>query len=179
MIEPMGPEPHGRRTGADQGDADLRNAIDEVLGPAPRVVNWRTLDADQAEKEWYALDAFVEFLRRDWAPPPQVIPPLWHRHWSLVWELSALHVAWDAAHDRQAAPTAALDWDQKWELAKTRLRGLVAESGTRVDRDRPTRLYPWPGEDSVPEVVETPITDRRKDFDDFVRADVARRAAGL
>lgn len=177
MTRPGDPKPFDLGPEFDgDSDEDLRAAINEILGPAPHAVNWRTLEADQAEKEWRALDDFVEYLRHRQSLPPQVIPPLWHRHPELVDELSALHTAWDAAHDRQAAASAPLEWNQKWELAQLRLRRLVAESGSALTTDRPTRQYQWPGEDPIPETAETRIADRRKDFEDFVRDDVERRA---
>lgn len=35
-------------------------------------------------------------------PPVAVIPPFWHRHPELVWELSALHLHWLCAYDPEA-----------------------------------------------------------------------------
>ncbi|MHB1538479.1 MAG: hypothetical protein ACYCUM_09220 [Solirubrobacteraceae bacterium] len=51
----------------------------------------------------------------------------------------------------------------------------MALSGTRVDRDRPTRKAAWPGEGAEPAVQEAPILNREVEFTAFVAADVARR----
>lgn len=179
MKPPTGPEPFDLGPDFDPGnEQELRAAVTGLLGPTPRPVNWRTLDADTAEQEWYALDDWVDWLRHDYGLPPAIIPPLWHRHPELVWRLSALHKAWEAAYDPQAAAGAPLDWDQKFHLARERLRSAVSASGTRLDRDRPTRQTTWPGDQPDDDPVETPITNRRDDFEAFVRADVERRAAG-
>jgi len=60
--------------------------------------------------------------------------------------------------------------------AQQRLREWVTISGTRLDRDRPTRQTTWPGEQPAPETSETPITDRDADFVQHVLDDTARRA---
>lgn len=51
----------------------------------------------------------------------------------------------------------------------------VATSGTRLDRDRPTRQTAWPGEDPAEPVEETIIADRAEDFVQFVLHQVAER----
>jgi hypothetical protein len=53
----------------------------------------------------------------------------------------------------------------------------VALSGTRLDRDRPTRQTIWRGEQVVPATAETAIVNRDEEFVAFVIADVNRRAA--
>jgi hypothetical protein len=65
--------------------------------------------------------------------------------------------------------------------ARHRLREWVALCGTRLDRDRPTRLTIWPGEPAEPGQGEVEIRDRAADFEEFVRSDVRRRrqAAGI
>jgi hypothetical protein len=55
-------------------------------GPTPR------LDADQAEVEWRDLDRFVLWLKTSFGLSPAIVPPYWHRHDELIWELSALHL---------------------------------------------------------------------------------------
>ncbi|MGR3558458.1 hypothetical protein, partial [Pseudooceanicola nanhaiensis] len=61
--------------------------------------------------------------------------------------------------------------------ARQRLRDWVAASGTRLDRDRPTRQTAWPGEEPADPVEDIVIPDRAEDFRAFVEADVARRQA--
>lgn len=141
--------------------------------PAP--VNWNLLDADEAELEWRDLDAFVSWLKTTFGLPPSILPPYWHRHEELIWELSALHTCFLASYEDGAPPSAPIGWMREFAEARHRLREWVAICGTRLDRDRPTRLTAWPGEESVPAGGEVEICDRATDFEEFVWADVERR----
>ena len=142
----------------------------------PHPVNWNLLTADQAEAEWLDLNAWVNWLRRTYGLPPTVIPPYWHRHDELVWELSALHTHWLNAYDPDGSPSAPLAWHRDFADARHRLREWVSTCGTKLDRDRPTRLTTWPGEDppdaTAPEVV---IENRDADFVAYVLHDTAAR----
>jgi hypothetical protein len=159
-----------------EGVGDLRDAFQQLLGDAPRPINWSTLEAEDAEAEWLELNQWVNWLRREYGLPAAIVPPLWHRHPELVWELSALHLAWVSSYDPQQAATAPLAWHRDFQLARERLREWTAVSGTKLDRDRPTRQTAWPGEPEQAQVVEHPITNRDDDFVQFVRDDVQRRA---
>jgi hypothetical protein len=59
---------------------------------------------------------------------------------------------------------------------RQRLREWVANCGTRVDRDRPTRQTTWPGETASVADGEVEIVDRAADFSKFVHEDVSRRS---
>ena len=147
----------------------------ELLPEPPHPVNWNILTADEAETEWLELNAWVNWLRRTYGLPAAVVPPLWHRHSELVWELSALHLHWLGAYDPEQNGSAPLGWHRDFADARHRLRDWVAASGTRLDRDRPTRQTVWPGEEPAEPVEEIPITDRDADFVQHVLDDVARR----
>ena len=74
----------------------------------PHPVNWNLLTAHELEQEWLALNRWVDWLRHTYGLPASVIPPFWHHHPELVWELSALHLHWLCAYDaEQNANTAA------------------------------------------------------------------------
>lgn len=153
---------------------DLNVSPEDPAVPA-RPVNWRTLTADEAEQEWLALNEWVHWLRREFGLTAAVLPPYWHRHTELVWELSALHQRWLAAYDPYQDPSAPLVWLAEFAAARQRLHDWVAMSGTRLDRDRPTRQTAWPGEDLPPIEAESRITHREDDFVAFVIEDVRRR----
>ena len=51
----------------------------------------------------------------------------------------------------------------------------MAASGTRLDRDRPTRQTSWPGEEPAPAVEDVVIANRDEDFVQFVIEDVNAR----
>ncbi len=178
-------EPAGRHPYDQENDRDWENLEaepDEVTAQAgqemdlPRPVNWRTLSAEEAEYEWLALNEWVDWLRREFGLSPSVIPPAWHRHPELVWELSALHLHWLSAYDPSQHASAPIGWLADFSGAQARLREWVSLSGTRLDRDRPTRQTTWPGEDATPDAGEKPIINREEEFVAFVIADVARRA---
>lgn len=147
------------------------SADDGILRP----INWNLLTAEEAESEWLDLNAWVDWLRDIYGLQPAIIPPLWHRHDELVWELSALHIAWLNAYDPDAPPGAPLAWHREFAEARHRLREWVSACGTRIDRDRPTRRAAWPGEGPSATPVEQPIHDRNADFERFVHEDLTRR----
>ncbi|MFX4288264.1 hypothetical protein ACQ3I4_14710 [Zafaria sp. Z1313] len=149
---------------------------DSIPGP-PHPVNWNLLTADEAGAEWLELDRWVNWLRHTYGLSANVIPPFWHRHPELVWELSALHLHWLCAYDPDQNGSAPIGWHRDFVDAKQRLRDWVAGSVTRLDRDRPTRQTVWPGEKPAPPVEDVVILDRAADFDAFVAADIAQRQA--
>lgn len=163
----------------DEFDTDADSEVDGGdfdLPPIPRPISWRTLSADDAEHEWLTLNEWVTWLRHEFGLPAQIIPPAWHRHPELVWELSALHLRWLGCYDPEQDAAGPISFMTDFHSARGRLREWVQISGTRLDRDRPTRITTWPGEDPTDENTETPIIDRDQDFVEFVMADVQRRA---
>src|SRR5487761_73044 len=168
---------------ADDPDSGLEPEPDEITAQppsdetdVPHPVNWRSLTAEDAEYEWLALNEWVDWLRHDFGLPASIVPPYWHRHRELVWELSALHLHWLGAYDPAQHASAPIGWLADFHAAQQRLREWVALSGTRLDRDRPTRQTAWPGEDPQPVEAERPIVNRDEEFVAFVIADVNRRA---
>ncbi|GAB3129295.1 hypothetical protein [Glaciibacter psychrotolerans] len=156
------------------------DAIDPLDGPLtaepPHPVNWNLLTADESEIEWVELNRWVNWLRKTYGLPASIVPPLWHRHSELVWELSALHLHWVCAYDPDQHGSAPLGWHRDFADARQRLHDWVATSGTRVERDRPTRQTTWPGEEPVDASEEVPIVDRDEDFVQFVVADITSRS---
>jgi hypothetical protein len=151
------------------GAADTE--YDELLRP----INWNLLQGDEAEAEWLDLNAWVNWLRATYGLPPTVIPPYWHRHDELVWELSALHLHWLNSYESEGSPSGPIAWHRDFADARSRLREWVSSSGTRLDRDRATRQTAWPGEPPIQPSPEVVIEDRDADFVQFVLDDVAAR----
>ena len=163
---------------ADAGDAHGEGAYGQEDYPEPpHPINWNLLTAHDAETEWLELNRWVHWLRHTYGLPASVIPPFWHHHPELVWELSALHLHWLAAYDPEQNGSAPHGWHRDFADARERLREWVATAGTRLDRDRPTRQTTWPGEDPAPPVEDVVIQHREKEFVAFVLDDVARRKA--
>ncbi|MBS2938925.1 hypothetical protein KDN32_14385 [Nocardioides sp. J2M5] len=147
----------------------------DLLDEPPRAINWATLTAEEAKVAWRELDAWVSWLKNAYGLSPAVVPPLWHRHDELVWELSGLHTHWLSCHDETAPPSAPLAWLRDFADARNRLQDWVAVCGTRLDRDRPTRRTSWPGESDDATTGEVEISDRERDFDAYVDQDLRRR----
>jgi hypothetical protein len=157
--------------GGPAPDFGVADTDDEPLGP----INWNLLSGDEAAAEWADLNAWVHWLRNTYGLPPTVIPPYWHRHDELVWELSALHTHWLNSYDPEGSPSGPIAWHRDFADARNRLREWVSTLGTRLDRDRPTRRTAWPGEDPIQPAPEVVIEDREADFVRFVLEDVAAR----
>jgi hypothetical protein len=151
-----------------------RGAADADEQP-PHPINWNLLTGDEAEAEWLDLNAWVNWLRATYGLPPTVIPPFWHRHDELVWELSALHTHWLNAYDPDGSPSAPLAWHRDFADARNRLREWVSTCGTKLDRDRPTRVTTWPGEAPAVPASDVTIEDRDADFVAYVLQDVTAR----
>lgn len=158
----------------DYNADDLHGGVNLADEP-PHPINWYLLTADEAEFEWFDLDRWVKALKNSYGLPPAVVPPFWHRHDELVWELSALHTHWLNAYDAEGSPSAPVAWCREFHEGKNRLRDLVSACGTKLDRDRPTRVTTWPGETPVDPGVEVVIADRDADFVLWVAEDVAAR----
>ncbi|HLU52733.1 MAG TPA: hypothetical protein VK011_03985 [Acidimicrobiia bacterium] len=162
--------------GEQHGLTDATGGGELYLPEPPRPINWNRLTADEAQAAWEELDAWVDWLRRTYGLPAAVIPPAWHRHPELVWELSALHLHWLGAYDPEQHGSAPIGWHRDFADARERLRDWVASCGTNLGRDRPTRQTIWPGEppDDTTD-GEIAITNRKDDFLRFVADDVRRR----
>lgn len=177
QLQPSALEPDDYEVGGDHPMLDspalsgAADSDDEPLHP----INWNLLTAEEAEAEWLDLNAWVNWLRATYGLPPTVIPPYWHRHDEMVWELSALHTHWLNAYDADGSPSSPLAWHRDFADARNRLREWVSTSGTKLDRDRPTRLTTWPGEGPAPATSEVVIEDRDADFVAYVLEDSAAR----
>ena len=155
------------------GPSYTGSAANEDEPPSP--INWSLLTGDEAESEWLDLNAWVHWLRATYGLPPTVIPPYWHRHDELVWELSALHQHWLNSYDPEGSPSGPFTWHRDFAEARNRLRDWVSTTGTRIDRDRATRQTSWPGEEPAPQCAEVVIEDREVDFVKFLLEDIEAR----
>ncbi|MFV0533293.1 MAG: hypothetical protein ACK5MR_06545 [Cumulibacter sp.] len=161
--------------------AEYAKDLRTQLGVVPRTINWRALTPEDLEADLLELNAWVDWLRHEYGLPPQIIPPQWHRHPELRWELSALRQHWLTCYDQQAKGNMGVVWHNDFAAARERLRDWVSICGTRLDRDRATRITAWPGGEAEdwtpPDTSEHPVTDRTDDFLTFVDEQVAARRA--
>lgn len=125
----------------------------------PRSLDWDTLTSDEAETAWLELHGFVSWLRRDFRLTDRFIPPRWYRRPDIVWVLTALHTAKNAAWSRDTAPEAQLAWLRELRQACQWLAEMAADT-----------------EDSS-DPAAAPVENRDADFVCFVVDDVSRRRA--
>ena len=176
LWEPDTDDLTGDDYAAEHGGPAQQFGLADFDDAAPlRPINWNLLSADEALPEWMDLDGWIDWLRKSFALPPTVIPPLWHRHDELVWELSALHTHWLNAYDSEGSPSGPIGWLRDFAEARNRLREWVSTAGCRIDRDRPSRQTAWPGEQPIESKPEVEIVDRYADFIQFVLDDIAAR----
>ncbi|GAA1854517.1 hypothetical protein [Myceligenerans crystallogenes] len=147
-------------------------------------MNLRALTSAEAELYWRALDDWVDWLRRDYGLGVAQVPPLWHRHAELRWELSALHTAWLASYDSEASALAPVAWHRELAESLRRLHDWIGQSGTTLAEDRPTQVTLWPGEPGYgttgswqDAAVTIPVVDRVVDFEAWLAGDLAARRA--
>lgn len=162
---------------AEEDKVDLYEELmsDPEPPDAPGPVNWNILRSHELKTELLELDQWVDWLRRTYGLSVTVVPPFWHRHPELLWELSALRSHWLSSFDPRQAATGPLAWHKEFAAARLRLREWVANCGTRIDSDRPTRQSTWPGETPQPALEDEAIPNRRADFQEFLKAAVELR----
>ena len=86
-----------------------------------------------------------------------------------------LHLHWLNSYDSEGSPSGPITWHRDFADARNRLREWVSTSGTRLDRDRPTRQTAWPGEEPTEAAPEVVVEDREADFVQFVLEGVEAR----
>ncbi|WP_439681748.1 hypothetical protein [Embleya sp. MST-111070] len=91
-------------------------------GPVAADYDWRVLDADATREAWERLIDWVEWLVSVF-PVADVLPGCWYEHPVLVWELTALQLAFTDAYEVPDAPRGApLGWMEALQRAHGRWR---------------------------------------------------------
>lgn len=89
--EPEFDEPEPDELDEDEDEGERPQVDADLIAEPPHPVNWNLLTAEEAEAEWAELDRWMTWLRHTFGLPASVLPPFWHQHPELVWELSAPH----------------------------------------------------------------------------------------
>jgi hypothetical protein len=129
------------RLDLDPDDPFERGGSDPASGT--RAIRWRDLPADLAPAEWQTLRDWVEWVTVRFDVPVSTIPNCWWKHPALVEELSALHVAWRTAYDKQDTGLGPVMWMERWHNAKSRLR--AAYPGSCNNGHQPHKKRSWKG----------------------------------
>jgi hypothetical protein len=77
------------------------------------------------------LDLWVGWLVDRYGLDHRTVPACWRDHPELIEELSALHLAWEAAFSSSADAVAALQWHERFDVARGRLSDWGARAGCR------------------------------------------------
>src|SRR5690625_1032440 len=129
-TDPPGTDPtNGEGPELDEPDvfAGPPHVSDADVPETPHPVNWNLLSAHDLETEWVALNRWVDWLCHTYGLPASVLPPFWHHHPELLWELSALHLHWLCAYDPDQNGSAPLGWHRDFADARQRLRDRSEE----------------------------------------------------
>jgi hypothetical protein len=99
------------------GVADLASSVTRLVGTPsldvrPRPYWLPSLKGERAERAWRVLgqwvtDVVVGRYQRS-------IKPCWYRHPLAVDVLAACYLAWSAAYNEEAVPTAPAEWHDRW-----------------------------------------------------------------
>lgn len=114
-----------RVLGLDADLADLADRVDALASAvaaadntdaqAPQLVDWASLAAEDAAKEWEALGEWVATVLGPFYEITRAqLPDCWALHRPAVIELVWLRRAYVAAHSADAAPSARADWHTRW-----------------------------------------------------------------
>ena len=86
-----------------------------------RVINWRTLEDEDAPEVWTDLRDWVVWFTHRYNIATRKIPPCWFKHGALVEELSALHTAWLVSYDSLDVGYGPIGWHERLAVAIPRL----------------------------------------------------------
>lgn len=86
-----------------------------------RVINWRTLEDEDAPQVWTDLRDWVIWFTHRYNIASRKIPPCWFKHGALVEELSGLHTAWLVSYDSLDAGYGPIGWHERLAVAIPRL----------------------------------------------------------
>jgi hypothetical protein len=123
----------------------LRAQVDYLLerladnpGLANRPVNWRDLNAREADEQWDVLVVWVLWLREHYGLQERV-PACWFAHTPIREELSALRSVWVATfQDKQARPADGVTFHDALDRVVLRI-GRWDRSGCNEGKHRPVQ----------------------------------------
>ncbi|GAA3920856.1 hypothetical protein [Microbacterium invictum] len=116
-----------------------RHGSSEPLGA--RIINWRGLADDDAADAWVRLREWVEWMTVRYNVAVSVIPQCWWKHGGLVEELSALHIAHQAAFDDSDTGFGPIGWHERLAIALPRISR--AYGGGCNNGHRPSKPRTW------------------------------------
>jgi len=117
-------------------DDFLRRHIDQPVGAPPPYL-WVVHSPEEQAEHLDELADWIAWIVGRYGLDHRSIPVCWTQHDELLEELSALHLAWQAAYATLAPGDAPLLWHEHFALARQRLSDWVARTGCRPGEHRP------------------------------------------
>jgi len=111
--------------------------MNQPVGP-PMPIMWTAHTPDERRHRLADLAIWVTWLADHYKLDRRYVPECWAKHWELIEELSALHLAWEAAYATTSHADAALGWHERFTQARSRLAEWVARTGCRPAGHRGT-----------------------------------------
>lgn len=105
-------------------------------GGPPNPLMWAAHTPSEQQLYLEGLDTWVTWLTDHYSLDRRCVPECWTRHWELIEELSALHLAWEAAYCTTAHADAPLSWHERFNNARVRLTEWTARAGCRAGEHR-------------------------------------------
>jgi hypothetical protein len=122
---------------------------------------WHMLTAEQAEKRWLDLRAWVEFLVERNNIGSKEIPDCWYLHGGLVDELEALRWAWLETNKPDSKLTEPIWWREALHRARTRWASFNPNGCTSTHSE--TRSRALPGDRAWSDFLAEELADRPAD----------------
>ena len=116
------------------GDFLPRRMVQPVGPPAPWL--WDAHDPAEQQAALEELDVWVAWLVDRYRLDHRTVPGCWVQHTELIEEISALHLAWQAAYSALAHGDGPMVWHEHFALARARLADWVARTGCRPAEHR-------------------------------------------
>ncbi|EYR62528.1 hypothetical protein N866_07795 [Actinotalea ferrariae CF5-4] len=109
--------------------------MNQPVGP-PMPIMWTAHTPDERRHRLADLDVWVTWVVDHYKLDRRYIPECWTKHWELIEELSALHLAWESAYATTSRADAPLAWHERLGAARLRLADWVARAGCRPGAHR-------------------------------------------
>ena len=135
-------------------EPDDYRGVTDLLERPPEPINWNLLELRATPTASGTTSTrWVTWLKVTFGLPPSIVPPYWHRHDELVWELSALHTHWLSCYHETASPSAPIAWMRDFADAAigcaTGSRSAVPASTVIVRPGRPPGPAKRPGKSAA------------------------------
>lgn len=125
----------GTSGGTDRGF--LPEMVNSQPSFPPQPIMWSAYAAEEQRHLLEGLEVWVGWLVNRYSLDGRYVPECWAKHWELIEELGALHLAWEGAYATTSHSDAPLAWHERFGATRARLAEWVARTGCRTTEHRP------------------------------------------